>query len=258
MLLLSDKYFSEYQTLLNQDLSGALPNGEKPIFAPDSFSFYTSVASVYSSKIEGEDIDLNSYSKHRFFKSPYLPNFTKKIDDLFDAYTFAEKSELNLKNVLKAHALLSKNLVKRGERGKIRHHIEQILDNNTGDIVYVATDPKNVKTEMNKLFADIELLLSQPLTTNESFYYASFIHLMLLKIHPFSDGNGRSSRLLEKWFLAQKVGEKAWFMKSEQHYYNHLNDYYRNLQRLGWEYETLNYDRCIPFLLMLPQSLISI
>jgi Fic family protein len=255
MLLLSDKYFADYQLQLNRDLSAALPIGEKPAFAPDSFSFYTSVASVYSSKIEGEDIDLNSYAKHRFFKSPYTPNYTKKIDDLFDAYTFAEKSELNLNNVLKAHVLLSKNLVKLAERGKIRHHIEQILDNQTGDIVYVATDPKNVKTEMNKLFFDISFLLAQSLTVNECFYYASLIHLMLLKIHPFSDGNGRSSRLLEKWFLAQKLGEKAWFIKSEQHYYNHLTDYYRNLQRLGWEYETLNYDHCIPFLLMLPKSL---
>jgi Fic family protein len=255
MHLLSDKYFSEYQTLLNRDLSDALPIGEKPVFAPDSFSFYTSIASVYSSKIEGEDIDLNSYSKHRFHKSPYKPIYTKKIDDLFDAYTFAEKSELNLKNVLKAHALLSKNLVKTAERGKIRHGIEQIIDNQTGNIVYVATDPKNVKSEMNKFFADIDFLLSKSLTTNESFYYASLIHLFLLKIHPFSDGNGRSSRLLEKWFLARKLGEKAWFLKSEQHYYNNLPDYYRNLQRLGWEYETLNYDRCLPFLLMLPQSL---
>jgi Fic family protein len=255
MLLLTDKYFSDYQSQLNRDLTDALPIGEKPVFAPDSFSFYTSVASVYSSKIEGEDIDLNSYTKHRYFKSPYKPNYTKKIDDLFDAYTFAEKSALNLNNVLKAHALLSKNFVKSAERGKIRQGIEQILDNQTGDIVYVATDPKNVKAEMSKLFSDIDLLLSQELTVNESFYYASLIHVMLLKIHPFTDGNGRSSRLLEKWFLAQKLGEKAWFLKSEQHYYNNLGDYYRNLQRLGLEYEYLNYDKCLPFLLMLPQSL---
>ena len=253
--LVTDKYFSDYQSQLNRDLSDALPIGEKPAFAPDSFSFYTSIASVYSSKIEGEDIDLNSYAKHRFFKSPYKPDYTKKIDDLFDAYTFAEKNELNLDNLLKVHALLSKNLVKSTERGKIRQHIEQIIDNQTGNIVYVSTDPKAVKSEMNKLFEDIELLLSQSLTTNECFYYASLIHLFLLKTHPFSDGNGRTSRLLEKWFLAQKLGEKAWFLKSEQLYYNHLADYYRNLQRLGWEYETLNYDKCLPFLLMLPQSL---
>jgi hypothetical protein len=30
----------------------------------DTFSFYTSVASAYSSKIEGENIELDSYIKH--------------------------------------------------------------------------------------------------------------------------------------------------------------------------------------------------
>jgi hypothetical protein len=51
------------------------------------------------------------------------------------------------------------------------------------------------------------------------------------------------------------LGERAWFIASERHYYRNLNDYYRNLQRLGLEYEYLNYERCVPFLLMLPQSL---
>jgi hypothetical protein len=32
----------------------------------DYFQFYNSVSSVYSSKIEGEEIDFDSYFKHRF------------------------------------------------------------------------------------------------------------------------------------------------------------------------------------------------
>lgn len=32
-----------------------------------TFSFYTSVSSVFSSKIEGEDIELDSYIKHKRF-----------------------------------------------------------------------------------------------------------------------------------------------------------------------------------------------
>ena len=41
------------------------------------------------------------------------------------------------------------------------------------------------------------------------------IHLVFVKIHPWNDGNGRSARLMEKWFLAQKLDEKAWFIESE-------------------------------------------
>ncbi|MDR6563522.1 MULTISPECIES: hypothetical protein [unclassified Arcicella] len=47
----------------------------------DTFSFYTSVASVYYSKIEGEEIELDSYIKYKRFGIDFLPDYTKKIDD---------------------------------------------------------------------------------------------------------------------------------------------------------------------------------
>ena len=79
---------------------------------------------------------------------------------------------------------------------------------------------------------------------------------MFVKIHPFNDGNGRIGRLLEKWFIASKLGEKAWYIPSELYYYNHLKQYYDNLARVGLFYEDLKYDKGVPFLLMLPQCLI--
>ena len=65
----------------------------------DTFSFYTSVSSVFSSKIEGEEIDLDSYVKHKRFGIDFLPDYTKKIDDLYDAYTFAQSHILNEDNI---------------------------------------------------------------------------------------------------------------------------------------------------------------
>jgi Fic family protein len=245
--ILTDKYLDDFNSKIEEEL--VLPTFKEPVLTTDSFSFYTSVSSVYSSKIEGEDIDLNSYMKHRFTKTAYVADYTKKIDDLFSAYDFAKNNALTLENLLKAHTLLSKNLLKAANRGRIRTEMEFIL-NSDGQIEYVAAAPSIVKAETEKLFEDISFLIATELSIKEVFYYAALIHLVFLKIHPFQDGNGRSSRLLEKWFLAQKLGNEAWFIASEKYYYDNLKDYYKNVH-IGVDYESLNYNRCIPFLLML-------
>ena len=65
-----------------------------------------------------------------------------------------------------------------------------------------------VKSETERLFLDISILLNDKLSLPEIFYYAAYIHLVFVKIHPFQDGNGRTARLLEKWFLIEKLGKK--------------------------------------------------
>ena len=62
-------------------------------------------------------------------------------------------------------------------------------------------------------------------------------------------------RLLEKWFLTAKLGEQAWYIPSE-YYYNNIKFYYANLAHVGLFYEELKYEKGMPFLLMLPNSLI--
>jgi fido (protein-threonine AMPylation protein) len=92
------------------------------------------------------------------------------------------------------------------------------------------------------------------LTHKEIFYFASMIHIWLAKIHPFNDGNGRSARLLEKWFLVSKLGMSAWSINSEKYYWDNRPDYYQNIA-LGYNYYVLYWNRCIPFLLMLPKAM---
>ena len=107
---------------------------------------------------------------------------------------------------------------------------------------------------MQKLYSDIDHLLKADLSIQEVFYYAAFIHLVFVKIHPWNDGNGRTARLLEKWFLSQKLGEKAWFLQSEKMYYQHHQAYYKNIRLVGLEYSELDYNQALSFLLMLPKS----
>jgi len=218
------------------------------------FSFYRSVASVYSSKIEGEDIELDSFIKHRN-GIPFQPDYTRKIDDLYDAYQYAQGHTLCEAHVKIAHKRLSRHLLATAWQGNYRTQ-NMYVATEDGRIEYVAAPPGIVGLEMEKLFADVSMLMDEFLSLEEIFFFASMIHLVLVKIHPWNDGNGRCARLLEKWFLAEKLGEKSWFLQSERMYYNRHEEYYQNLRRLGIEYGELDFKQALPFCLMLPSCLI--
>jgi Fic family protein len=251
--IITDELLAEYLTLIPKDVAQRFENLKDAEISTGSFSFYTSVASVFSSKIEGENIELDSYIKHKKFGIEFLPDYTKKIDDLYSAYTFANINELNKANISQAHQLLSKHIVAKHQQGKLRIH-NMYVSTPDGKIEYVAASPYELETEMEKLYSDIKWLLQQALTIQEVFFFAAMIHLVFVKIHPWNDGNGRCGRLLEKWFLGQKLGDKAWFVASERHYYEQHQTYYNNLRLLGLEYEQLDYSKALPFLLMLPHS----
>jgi Fic family protein len=252
--IIENNLLPEYLNVIPQGLHEAFNALQDAEISTDTFSFYTSVASVLSSKIEGENIELDSYIKHKKFGIEFLPDYTKKIDDLYSAYTFAKTNELNKANISKAHKLLSKHIVAKHQQGKLRIH-NMYVTSPDGKIEYVSTSPYEVETEMEKLYGDIGLLLKQDLSIQEVFFFASMIHLVFVKIHPWNDGNCRTGRLLEKWFLGQKLGEKSWFVPSERNYYEQHQTYYNNIRVLGLEYPELDYSKALPFLLMLPNSL---
>lgn len=239
---ITDIFLQKYQHLEESELS------------IDTFSFYTSVSAVFSSKIEGENIELDSYVKHKRFGIEFLPDYTRKIDDLYSAYQFAKTAACNAENISIIQKMLTKHILPEGRQGKIRTG-NMYVTTSDGRIEYVATSPFTVQSEIEKFYTDLDILLKMKLTLQEVFFFASILHLVFVKIHPFDDGNGRSSRLIEKWFLAKKLGEKAWLIQSEKNYYLHHQTYYKNIRLLGLEYEELDYSKALPFLMMLPQSL---
>ena len=240
---------NKFKSYINFNPIEIIKSKERVDIPVDYFQFYKSVSSVYSSKIEGEDIDFDSYFKHKFLNVKFKPDYTKKADDLYSAYEFIEKNNLNYKNIKKAHSIITSNLLPKNQQGLIRTNPMFVINNN--DLIeYVAAPPNIVNSELTKLFNDIETLIKTELKPCEIFYFASYIHLVFVKIHPFQDGNGRVARLLEKWFLIKKIGKEAISIQLEKNYFNNLKDYYSNIKQLGLEYESLNYNKSLDFLLM--------
>ena len=252
--ILPASLLNEYKAHFPQTVLKAFENLTDSELSVKSFSFYTSVSAVFSSKIEGEEIELDSYLKHKMLGVKFLPDYTRKIDDLYDAYLFGQQNDLSEDNLLQAQAIITRHILQKQQRGKIRGGMMYVMTPD-GRIEYVACAPAKVNEEMKKLYGDIDKLLITALSFEETFFFAAMIHLVFVKIHPFDDGNGRSARLLEKWFLAQKLGQKAWYLQTEKLYYSRHANYYKNTRLLGLEYDLLDYGHALPFLQMLPQAL---
>ena len=251
---ISGSLFDAYKSEISFDPIARLKHKSEEPIPFDYFQFYTSVSSVYSSKIEGEEVDVDSYIKHKFLKVKYEPDYTKKADDLYAAYAFMEENKLTGLNLLEAHKLLSRNLLAKSQRGRIRNNPMFVLGEDDR-IEYVACNPTIVKQEFESLFQDINILLQEDLTSIEVFYYAAYMHLVFLKIHPLQDGSGRTARLLEKWFLREKLGPNATVVELEKNYYLNKKAYYDNIRKIGLEYDRLDYSKSLDFLLMTINSL---
>ncbi len=245
------KFFPKYKKTLNVNLA---ENYEKlpPKLKKFDLDYLIEASAVYSSNIEGNPMDLNSFMNSKMLKTKQKPKEFVEIMELAGAYAFAGKNKLNELNLLKAHKMLSRSFLIKSKTGKYRNERVGVFDKN--GLVYLAIEPENVKKEMKKLFNEIEKLLALKMKIEEIFYWASILHLRFAHIHPFADGNGRTARLLEKWFLAYKLDKKAWIIQSEKYYKENLPKYYKNIN-LGPNYYDLNYSKCSPFLLMLPNAL---
>ncbi len=252
MEFLDKTYFERYNKLIGHKLEQLVSNYSFEL-KKEEFDYLIQASAVFSSNIEGNTIDLNSFMNYKLSQEKFkVSKEIQEIENLIAAYNLAKDNNLSEEVFLECHQIFSKTLLIESKRGKYRE--EQVGVFGKRGLVYMAIEPEFVSETMKEFFAKINKLLKSQLSINEIFYFASLIHLKFAHIHPFMDGNGRAARLLEKWFLVEKLGIKYWTLSSEKFYKENQDDYYKNIN-LGVNYYELDYKKCLPFLEMLPYSL---
>jgi Fic family protein len=101
----------------------------------------------------------------------------------------------------------------------------------TGEEVYLPPPGEAVEGLVEQAIAQMQT--SSP----HSAVAAAWIHVMIAAIHPFTDGNGRSSRILASLAMYRGGFKRREFTSLEEWWGHHLDDYYALFQCLGSRFD---------------------
>mgnify|MGYP001609774385 CR=1 FL=1 len=198
--------------------------------------------SVYAStSIEGNPLPLTEVKKILKSKPNHIRNSEKEVlnynQALQELNRQLEKSEITLsvQFILKIQKQVVEGLLPKFETGYLREKPVIVNDPRTGQIVYLPPDAKEVKSLMEDL---VEFINSNK-NTIDPLNLAGIFHKQMVIIHPFMDGNGRTTRLVTKALLAA-MGLNTFNLFSFENYYNqNVTRYFQTVGEFGNYYELL-------------------
>lgn len=143
-----------------------------------------------------------SINSSKLERELFSPEVIKVYDSLFC------NSDLINKDILfKMHeAVMDKNTIEHRKGGTYREHQVWIGNPNEG-IEYAFHIPPNY-TEIEKYMNDFIEYYNNNDNLNDPFIKSAIIHILIIKIHPYADGNGRMARILQNHKLKSLINNK--------------------------------------------------
>ncbi len=148
---------------------------------------------------------------------------------LMEIEKFSNAHVLSLSFILKLHKILMKNLLEPNKTGHFRPGSIFVVDD-LGDgrehLRFRGPDSKKVAFLLNEL---LEWLKRAEQEQIHPILISGIFHLQFVTIHPFSDGNGRLTRLLTQLILYQKGWDFRKILVLEDYYNRDRLSYYNAL-----------------------------
>lgn len=156
-------------------------------------------------------------------------NYRSVMDYLDSLAPSGTKSSVGLTHHIlsEVHRLTVLNLLPPGEAGQFRSVKVVIRNTSTGEITFRPPSPMEVPFLIDDLFL---WLNSAEGKDCHPLIRAGILHYELVRIHPFTDGNGRTARAMALLLLfLEGYGVKKFFAL-EEYYDSHPEEYYSALQ----------------------------
>jgi Fic family protein len=147
-----------------------------------------------------------------------------------------EKRKITVKTILEIHRLVSKNTLEKEKCGHFRKSKVFVVSHRGNKIVKVSYTGPEAK-QVPKLVKDLTAWLDKADKENICpIIAAAFAHSEIAAIHPFSDGNGRTARLLATLILYQRGYDFRKLFALEDFYNQDRPSYYKAIH-LGKNYQ---------------------
>lgn len=193
------------------------------------------VSSYASTSIEGNPLPLTEVKRLLKSNPATIRDSEKEVINYNRALEYLNQRlvsgslELLMTTVLDIHTMVMNGLLPSFEIGVLRKKPVIVNDPQTGGVVYLPPDVQDVET----LFEELFVYVNEKSTTVDPLIVAGIFHKQSVIIHPFMDGNGRTTRLATKVLLA-KMGLNTFNLFSFEQYYNsNVTHYFRTVGEYG-------------------------
>lgn len=201
------------------------------------------VSTYASTSIEGNPLPLTEVKKILKSKPAHMRdsekgvlNYNQALQELNNKLE-AGKVKLSLELILKIQKQVTEGLLPSFESGHLRQKPVVVNDPKTRQVKFLPPDVKDVEPFLQDL---IEYINSNK-TKIDPLILAGIFHKQMVLIHPFTDGNGRTTRLTTKVLLAE-MGLNTFNLFSFENYYNqNVTKYFQIVGEFGNYYDLASY-----------------
>ena len=203
-------------------------------FEKDSYA----ISAHASTSIEGNPLPLTDVRKILKNTPTHIRDTEKEVLNYNKALTYlntlvSKKDTLNNDFICKVQSMVISDLLDKKNTGKYRTDAVVVNDPIKRKIAYIPPDAKDVKKLMQALINYLE----REYATTDPLILAGIFHKQFVIIHPFMDGNGRTTRLITKYLLA-RMGLNTFKLFSFENYYNqNVTKYFKSVGVMGDYYE---------------------